>query len=187
MDADGETGRQPERDVGPRGQPAGRTGGRRQQAQQEQCSDRLRRERSSRSDQGEECHIERSHPHTSRCRDGGVEGREQQRPADDDDQTDERERKQRGGDRVSEAETEDRAEEHADSRRAGLCGVCGRCVDRECEHAEPEHPGEDRADHDVVRAASIPQQSQGDPDCDGRAEQSPPSGRCRSRGRPVRR
>ena len=50
---------------------------------------------------------------------------------------------------------------------AGVGGVVG-----EEEHAEPEHPGEDGADRDVVGGAAAAEQAEAEPDGDGGREQS---------------
>ena len=184
MDPTASAGRQPHGDVRPRGEPTRGPRRRGQQSQQQQCADRLCGKGGGGADQREEPDAEWSHPHPARRRDGRVEGREQQRPADDNDQADQRCRQQRSSNGLPQTEPEDRAEQHAHASGTRLRRMSSRRVDGQRENAEPEHPREDCADHDVVGTAATPEQAQHDSDRDRRAEQAPAAGRCRTPSAP---
>ena len=88
----------------------------------------------------------------------------------------------RGHGRLAETEPEDRAEEDAHAGRSRLGGLRRGRVAEQREYTEAEHPGEDRADHDVVLTATIPSIPKAIPIWRWSPRTDPTSGRCRSQG-----
>ena len=123
----------------------------------------------------------RSRTGTPRGGDGLVDAREQQGPPDRQNRGARDETDDRGKARLIGAEPEDRAEEHVDGRGAVLRTSRAREQARE-QHTEAEHPGEDGADHHVVRATSRAEHTHSEGDRGRHDEQPQPEVGAESKG-----
>ena len=135
------------------------------------AADRLRRLAGRKADEGEEAEAEQAHRHPTRRGDSLVQAGEEQGPGDGEEGDDGPPGDAGRNRRLGAGEAVDRPEQDLDARRPVRAAPGGR-VEGEEEDAEPEDPGEDVADHDVVGETPPTERSHHDTDEDAGDEEA---------------